>query len=185
MQNVIFYLIGPPGVGKYTVAKSLSEASGARLVDNHYWSNVVFGLVEQDGKTPLANGIHDNAWSVCQVVLDTVANYSPADWSFVFTHAAFGKGVERDQEFSTLLMDVAKRRGAKLAVVNLRCTEDELRTRVTHQDRRKRMKATDPRISKLAALPDYVPEGIENHLTIDTTHLTPAEVTNLILGQVS
>jgi hypothetical protein len=55
MENTIFYLIGPPGVGKYTVGRIIATRSGAKLVDNHYWNNVVFGLIEQDGVTPPAS----------------------------------------------------------------------------------------------------------------------------------
>lgn len=141
----------------------------------------MFGLVEQDGKTPLAKGIHDNAWAVRQLVLDTVKNYSPAQWNFGFTHAAIGEGVERDRTFSELLVDVANQRGATLVTVVLRCSETELLKRVRHSGRSLRMKATDPRISKLAALPDYVPPGITNPVVIDTTDLQPEEVVDFIL----
>lgn len=184
MKNTIIYLIGPPGVGKYTIAKLISQASGAQLVDNHYWNNVIFGLVKQDGKTPLDKGIHDNAWSVCQSVLDTISNHSPAEWSFVFTHAAFGNGVERDIEFSHLLVEVAQNRNARLVTVNLRCSESMLLERITNPQRRKRMKTNDERMAKLASLPDYVPKKIGEHFVIDTTTMPANEVATTILKKV-
>lgn len=185
MKNVLIYLIGPPGVGKRTVGEHISVKCGARLVDNHYWNNVIFGLVEQDGKTPLAKGIHENAWLVCQAVLDTVANYSPPERSFVFTHAAFGAGVERDRDFARLIVNLACQRNAQLVVVNLRCSEEALLKRVTHPERRLRMKATDARIAKLAVQLDYIPEGVGETVRIDTTSLEPEEVAELILSRIA
>src|SRR5437016_4249068 len=37
MKNVIVYLVGPPGVGKYTVGKLIAERLSAKLLDNHFW----------------------------------------------------------------------------------------------------------------------------------------------------
>ncbi len=34
MQNVMVYLVGPPGVGKYTVGKLVAEQLSAKLLDN-------------------------------------------------------------------------------------------------------------------------------------------------------
>ena len=45
MKNAVFYLIGPPGVGKYTVGTIIAEGTAARLVDNHYSINPIFGLI--------------------------------------------------------------------------------------------------------------------------------------------
>jgi Holliday junction resolvasome RuvABC ATP-dependent DNA helicase subunit len=52
MTNQFVYIVGPPGVGKYTVASTLAARMPAKLVDNHYWSNPIFGLIQQDGITP-------------------------------------------------------------------------------------------------------------------------------------
>ncbi len=48
MTNQFVYIVGPPGVGKYTVASTLATRMPARLVDNHYWLNPIFGLIQQD-----------------------------------------------------------------------------------------------------------------------------------------
>lgn len=37
MNNVIVYLLGPPGVGKYTVGRLAAERLPAELLDNHDW----------------------------------------------------------------------------------------------------------------------------------------------------
>lgn len=73
------YLIGHAGVGKYTIAKELSDFN-FKVVDNHLINNSIFSLLDLDGVTP----IKENAWEtiseirksvlgfVCQ---DTVSNY--------------------------------------------------------------------------------------------------------------
>jgi hypothetical protein len=52
-SNTIIYLVGPPGVRKYTVGPVLAEALPVKLVDNHYWLNPLFSLTRQDGRPPL------------------------------------------------------------------------------------------------------------------------------------
>ena len=52
MNNVIVYLIGPPGVGKYSTGKLLAGRMPAKLLDNHYWCNPIFEIIEPDGRTP-------------------------------------------------------------------------------------------------------------------------------------
>src|SRR5215510_3462096 len=88
MKNTAFYLIGPPGVGKYTVGKIIAERTGAKLVDNHYAINPIFGLIEQDGWTPVPAEVWPQVGKVRSAVLETIATVSPRDWNFVFTHAA-------------------------------------------------------------------------------------------------
>ena len=56
MNNSIIYLLGHYGVGKLTVAKAICAVTGARLFDNHLINNVVFSLIEADGKTTLPRG---------------------------------------------------------------------------------------------------------------------------------
>ena len=52
MINAILCLMGPGGIGKLTIGRLVAERLGCRLVDNHYWLNPIFGLIEQDGVTP-------------------------------------------------------------------------------------------------------------------------------------
>ena len=71
------YIVGPPGVGKYTIGRLLAEQLGCRLVDNHYWCNVIFSLVKEDGITPLPKGIWPLVGQVRSAVLKTIGEFSP------------------------------------------------------------------------------------------------------------
>jgi tRNA A37 threonylcarbamoyladenosine biosynthesis protein TsaE len=53
LDNTIFYLIGPAGVGKLTVARAIAALTGARIVDNHTVNNPIFDLIEHYRSTPL------------------------------------------------------------------------------------------------------------------------------------
>src|SRR5215472_14653487 len=124
--GTIIYIVGPPGVGKYTIGRLLAERLGCRLVDNHYWLNVIFSLVEQDGMPkairPLVSRVRD-------AVLETVGTISPPQWSFIFTHSALN-----DRDELAIFEDikrVSQRRGSRTVVVRLSCRNpDELARRV-------------------------------------------------------
>jgi hypothetical protein len=92
--GTIIYIVGPAGVGKYTIGRLLAERLGYRLVDNHYWLNVIFSLVEQDGITPLPKAIWPLAGQVRDAVLETISTISPPQWSFIFTHSALNDPAE-------------------------------------------------------------------------------------------
>ncbi len=91
MQNVMVYLVGPPGVGKYTVGKLLAERLSAKLLDNHFWSNPILEVVEPDGRK-LPAGVWDRTDDVLAAVLESVARFGPAGRNYVFTHAVSDRG---------------------------------------------------------------------------------------------
>ena len=64
MTPTLFLLTGFPGTGKLTVARAMAaqlEDAGqtVRIVDNHWINNPIFGLVAQDGVTPLPEAVWD------------------------------------------------------------------------------------------------------------------------------
>jgi hypothetical protein len=89
LDNTVFYLIGPAGVGKLTVARALSALTGAHVVDNHTVNNPIFGLIELYRPTPLPEEVWDRVGEVRDAILKTVATLSPPEWGFVFTHVAY------------------------------------------------------------------------------------------------
>lgn len=143
MKNAVFYLIGPPGVGKYTVGNIIAERVSAKLVDNHYSINPIFELIEQDGRTPLPAQVWPQVGKVRSAVLETIATLSPKDWNFVFTHAASDD--PSDAETCREILSTAERRGATVIVARLHCTPEELARRVLAPERRARMKEMIPR----------------------------------------
>ncbi len=73
MVSFVFLLTGFPGTGKLTVAgalRDLLEADGetVRVVDNHWINNPILGLIDQDGITPLPQGVWERVGEVAGVL---------------------------------------------------------------------------------------------------------------------
>jgi hypothetical protein len=179
MKNAVFYLIGPPGVGKYTVGTIIAARTAAKLVDNHYSINPIFGLIEQDGRTPLPDQVWQQVGKVRSAVLETIAMLSPRDWSFVFTHAASDD--PSDAGTCREILSAAERRGADVIVARLHCEPDELVRRVLSPERRLRMKESDPDAARVNAAAPVFDPGHANIVDIDTTARTPDEVADIVI----
>ena len=179
MKNAVFYLIGPPGVGKYTVGKIIAERTAARLVDNHYAINPIFALIEQDGRTPLPDRVWEQVGKVRSAVLETIAAFSPRDWSFVFTHAASDD--PSDALTCREILSCAERRGARVIVARLSCAPDELARRVLSPERRLRMKEMDPEAAHANAVAPLFDPRHANVIDIDTTTKQPSQVADIII----
>jgi len=179
MKNAVFYLIGPPGVGKYTVGKIIAERTAAKLVDNHYSINPIFGLIEQDGRTPLPAQVWQHVGNVRSAVLETVATLSPRDWNFVFTHAASDD--PSDADTCREILSAAERRGAKVIVARLACAPDELARRVLSPERRLRMKESDPDAARANAVAPLFDPGHASVIDIDTTTKTASQVAEIVI----
>jgi hypothetical protein len=179
MHNVFVYLVGPPGVGKYTVGKILEQKLPGILVDNHQWLNPVFRLIRQDGVTPLPAAVWPLVAEIRRAVLAGVATLSPRDWNFIVTHAAVGD--LDDVEIAEEILATAARRGARTLVARLICSSDALAERVVHSERNARMKEMDPEAARRnAVLPPFDP-GHPDTVTIDTTSLTAPAVADHIV----
>lgn len=184
MKNVIVYLVGPPGVGKYTVGKLVAVRLAAKLLDNHFWVNPIFEVVEPDGR-PLPPGVWDRTNDVLSAVLETVARFGPAGRNYVFTHAVWDEGGHPlDWVIAGQILWVAERRRASLLVVRLACGEAQLRARITSEERGLRFKTTDAgKAGSLAALSPF-PIKHDWVLDLDTSGLSAAETADRIEGEL-
>jgi hypothetical protein len=87
----IVHLIGFPASGKLTIARALAEissGSGDRFVvlDNHHTANVIFAALDLDEVKPVPLVVWDRVREIFEVLLRTIEELSPPDWSFVFTN---------------------------------------------------------------------------------------------------
>lgn len=187
MSTAIVLILGFPGTGKFTVSKELvssftTDGLPVRLIDNHATANVLFDLIaEGDGKTPLPREVVDNVREMNQIVLRTIEQLSPPDWSFVFTHHFRDSEVNRSH--LEQLKTVAKSRGSTFLPVVLTCDSEVLLKRIAEPERRSRKKLIDPSIGA-----DIIERGIlvpDQALTIDITDLPPAETAQLIRDELT
>ena len=185
MPPALYLLSGFPGVGKLTVATGLAqrlEAGGetVRVVDNHWINNPIFGLVEQDGLTPLPLAVWDRVGEVADAVLKTVEELTPASWNLIFT--AYVDGVT-DADYFPRIVDVAAARNATLVPVRLLCDADENARRIVAPGRREHMKSVDAdEPYRLAGLGPPFDPGHPNTLSLDITTVEPNEASEAILA---
>jgi hypothetical protein len=61
ITNLFVYLVGFAGTGKLTIGRALAGLIGAKVVDNQWINNTIFGLIDCDGVTPLPEGVRPSA----------------------------------------------------------------------------------------------------------------------------
>lgn len=181
----IFYLIGIPAVGKHTVAKAISSATGAIVVDNQLVNLPIFTAIGYDGSAdfPFPVQAWRNILAIRQQVLHAIRAYGPADGSFVFTNCLDASDPEDPGHFDEIARLATERRDVFVPVW-LTAAPDELRRRITNSDRRERLK-----ISDVSAVDGYVNDfqplvvAHPNAMHIDTTRATPAAVAERIVAE--
>ena len=185
----IVHLIGFPASGKLTVARALVELGAARgehlvVLDNHHTNNVIFAALDLDGVKSVPPVVWDRVAEVREVLLRTIEELSPPEWSFVFTNVLTDDRPSERAHVDRLAV-LARQTGRRYLAVLLHCDPTELTERVANTDRRDRMKWTDPsgvgdfvRTHGLVDVSDLQP------LIIDTTSTDPATAAALIFRRL-
>ena len=143
MDNIFLYLLGFAGTGKLTIARAFARSVGAKVVDNHWINNPIFGLIDPNGVSPLPDAVWSQTAKVREAVLETIATLAKPAANFVFTHDGI-EGERYDEDVLRGIQSTAARRGARLIPVRLVCNEDELVRRIQSADRAAMLKCTDP-----------------------------------------
>lgn len=181
MQNVIIYLIGFPGTGKYTTAKAISELENFLVIDNQYINNPIFSLIALDGKTKLPDRVWANTAKIREAIFDTITNISPKSFNFVFTNALLQSDPDSKFIFEQV-ENLTKERQGLFVPVLLECSLEQLQKRIVTEDRTQRLKENSAELAKQYYEQDkvYIPEH-DNIFKIETTNLSPEETAKKIL----
>ena len=185
LENTIIYLIGVPAVGKYSTARAIERATGAKVVDNQLINTPIFSLAGYDGTDafPFPREGWKSIEKIRQAVLTFVRNYADREASFVFTNVLDTSA--EDEKLFRKIERIAKHRGSAFFPVWLTCAAAEIRKRKNNPDRRKRLKDTDLTNIKFWTEEFKVLDVPHpNALTVDTTHSKPARTAKLILQHV-
>lgn len=163
------------------MARQLSTLLNAKIVDNHWINNPIFGLLDNDRVSPFPSKIWDHVDKVREAVLETIATLSAPDASFIFTHAGRDDDAD-DHAIYNSIAKVAEHRNALFIPVRLLCSEEELTMRITQPDRRERLKSMDPeRARRDARTKTVLNPDHENTVTIDVTETPPQECARLVM----
>jgi predicted kinase len=185
LKNTLIYLLGVPAVGKYTTARAIERACGARVIDNQLVNNPIFTVIGYDGTDKF--NVSKEAWNhierIRREVLRFIGDHAQPDASFVFTNVL--ADAPGDRRLFRKLERIAKHRGGRFFPVWLTCDVEELRKRKNRQDRRDRLKDTDLTNIKYW-LEEFQQIKIDhpNALKLDTTMSKPDETAAAILRHV-
>lgn len=183
LHNTIIYLIGIPAVGKYTTAKAIARASGAKIIDSQLVNNPIFTVVGYDGtdKIPVKKEAWKSVEKIRRAVLDYIRDHADPDASFVFTNVL--NDSPGDRRLFRRIERIAKHRGATFVPVWVTCDVVEIRKRKNRPDRRERLKDVD-----LTNIRFWTEEFEQlaikhpNELRFDTTRSKPDETAKKILA---
>lgn len=186
-MSYVIALTGFPGVGKLTTAlaiKAETERVGgtALVVDNHWINNPIFGLIDQDGMTPLPADVWDQVGVVATAVFSTLERHTPRSWNIILTAYLDG---HTDTGWLPAVKLIATARHATFLPVRLVCDVDENVRRITMPQRRNRMKSIDPDEPRRLAARGAPYDLGEGSLTIDTTEGSPDDTARAILSALA
>lgn len=177
--------MGFAGTGKYTIARALSNHTGAKLIDNHLINNSIFTAVNADGVTPLAAEVWDKVKQIRRIVYDTIRDLSPAGMSFIFT-SELRQNNPADYVAFAEVRKLANARGSLFVPIRLVCDVEELCRRIVSPDRRERLKDINPESARRKSAEDMVLAPRHSNLrTIDVTTRSPQSTVAAILKEIS
>lgn len=178
----IIYLIGRPGVGKYTIAKELAK-QGYLLCDNHYINNIIFGLLGPDflkmekGET-IPEFVWEHTRKIRDIILDFLVIYN--QHNYVFTNVLYED--KHDREIYEKIKSMSEKRGSTFTPIVLSITREEHRNRITQIDRVERRKSTS--LAEIDSKEELIKISHPNLITLDITSLTAAEAAKEIVGKL-
>jgi ribosome-binding ATPase YchF (GTP1/OBG family) len=176
-HTTIIYLIGKPGVGKYTIAQELAK-SGYIICDNQLANNPIFTLLNYDGFSKIPEYAWDKIAKIRTIIFDFIEQESGKN--YVLTNVL--NDDEGDRKLYHQVEKMADKRGSLFIPVKLSISEQEHLKRITQPTRRERWKSIDPQdIYEPAKLLDITHAHL---LELDVSNLSAADAAAIILRHV-
>lgn len=166
----LFYIYGPPAVGKLTVAEKLSSITNIPLFHNHHSRNIV--------KDIYGVNLMENYELVDKIRVDVLSYCARKDTDLIFTYVYGGSSDDKKVEmFSKTIED----NGGEVMFIELTASQKDLIERVNSDSRKRLQKLIDPVVQaditkdlNIYSIP-YV-----NALKINTSEMSPEESANFI-----
>ena len=177
-KSTIIYLIGNPGVGKYTIAQELSK-QGYIVCDNQLINNPIFSLLNYDGLSRIPEFAWDAIGNIRKAVFAFIA--MEPDNNYALTNCLYEN--EGDRECYEQVVDMAKTRGSLFVPIKVILSREENLKRIKTPSRRSRWKSVNPEdVSPIEKLIDI---EHPNLLELDVTNLSASQAASKILKHIS
>lgn len=181
-ENIILYLIGFSGTGKYTIAKEIAKLKNFRILHNHLINNPILNMI-----VPEDNKIPDVAWKqirkIRNIVLETVEEIAPTHLNFIFSNELI-EGSDIDISIYNKIFSVAEKRKSLFIPVRLMVDANEHKQRIVSADREAMFKLSD--IAYIDKIKGKEILKIKHHnlLDVDTTGKTAEQVAGDIIEYI-
>lgn len=172
----LFFLYGPPAVGKLTIANEIVKITGLPLVDNHSIINPVFRVFGWDHP--------ERKRLVDEFRLELFKSAAKADISLITT---FGGGGETYDSYIKKVIAAVSESGGQVIFVHLTAPKEVLMSRVNQPSRAEYKNMMTPEIHKkrLEEVPDMMARALVGaHLEIDTSIHPPVESAKIIVKEL-
>ncbi len=173
-QKYLIYLIGKPGVGKYTIAKVLAKY-GYIVCDNQLINNPVFSIVGYDGFGDVSEDSWDAIEKIRSIVFDVLV--AQKQNNYVLTNVL--NDDEDDRNLFNQVQNMSKEHGSVFVPVTLFVDRDEHLKRIVNPARRQHYKSVDPKDVDSGS--KSLPITHKNLLELDITHLSAEDSVKNIL----
>ncbi len=169
----IILLHGPPGVGKFSVAKELSRTIGYKFIHIHSVYDVLEDIFTKERYEISLKVLDDFYLKIFEEAAKAKVK------GLIFTYAEIAKD---NFTFVKRLRRILVKHHCNIKFVHLTCTREELKRRVTDASRKEFKKTkTVKELEFLLSIKDYTstfPKA--DTLSLDNTHLSAKEVAKKI-----
>jgi len=185
INGTIIYLFGYSGCGKLTIARAIQARMDCIVAHNHLINNVIFSLIDADGKSKLPDAVWKNVKRVRSAAFDTIRDLAKPGRTFVLTNTLLDDDAE-DAEWFQDVVRLARDRNAVFLPVRLTLSPEELARRVVFPGRAEQFKEIDPVAAFKRASQSQVlrPQG-HDVLELDITTMTAETVAERIVERLN
>lgn len=170
----LFFIYGPPGVGKLTVSKELSKLNNAKIFHNHLSIDFVSSMFQRD---------HEKFGELIDKYrLDLLKEAVSADVDNIIMTSVYIKNL--DDPFIKNIINILNEKNGEVCFVRLICNIEKLKDRVQDESRKSFGKLTDKKIlEEFVSTSDVTSEiPFVKSLTIDNTNIHPSDVAKMIMN---